>query len=327
MFIEKITAFLGKLGIFFDDAQGKNNDVIRNQELVKEVEKVFKQVLERDSVDAEMLYDCSFMIAVPTEHYNRTLLHAGRTAQAIVKRFYAVIEANRSKRPNYRPQSKYWDFQFVPKEADIENAGIEVISQPVAEKSWEDTLSDKSSMGRVSINGKHSKYSRWDIDSLVLENIHILGEGRIRIPFDENLGNASPSTPQPQQGAQKPFAGQSHSEANPVAELYFDENGVKKGFPMRQAVVEVGRATSDADRATFGKLFIQTQDTSLRREHFLIRYEQKENRFYIATFAPAVVNGEALKVSPLKDNPTWIALKQNSRIECGLYKIDFKALK
>ncbi len=314
----------------FPDREDEEDAVLSNQMIVDKVERAFITVLNRKSMDDQMLYDCNFMIAVPTEHYNSVSIAAPFIAKAIVKRFYKIIKKNRKKRLNYTPISSYWNFEFVPKEftGDMESSGIEIVSQLTTEESWIHTLSNKDSIGKISLNGKHSKYSHWNINPDILKDIDILERGKVRIPFNHALEFVEQAATQSQQTIQSAASPKtSNVPMNELAKLYFDENGKGMEYPMCRELISIGRTTSGNDKATYEKLFIQTQDTSLRREHFYIRYEQKENRFYIAGFAPAVVNGELLQVSSSKEYPDWMALKQHSRIECGSYKIEFKALK
>lgn len=324
---EKLVSIANKI---FQDREDDNGTVFSNQRIVDKVEKAFVKVLEQRSMDDQMLYDCNFMIAVPTEHYDVVSVAAPLIAKTIVKRFYKVIKSNLKKRPNYTPISSYWNFEFIPKEiiGDLEDSGIEIISQLTTEESWSDTLSNKDSIGKISLNGKHSNYSRWNINPDILKNIDILERGKVRIPFNKDLEFVENSTMPPHHKSQTSVPSQtSNPPVDELAKLYFDENGKRMEFPMRRAMIWIGRASSGDDKATYEKLFIQTQDTSLRREHFYIRYEQRENRFYIATFAPTIVNSELMQVSSSKEHLVWIPLKQHSLIECGSYKIEFKALK
>lgn len=314
----------------FQDREEENVTVFSNQRIVDKAEKAFMKVLEQRSMDDQMLYDCNFMIAVPTEHYDVVSVAAPLIAKTIVRRFYKVIKSNLKKRPNYTPISSYWNFEFISKEiiGDLEDSGIEIISQLTTEESWSDTLSNKDSIGKISLNGKHSNYSRWNINPDVLKNIDILERGKVRIPFNKELEFVENSTNFSHQRPQSSAPSQaSNPPVEELAKLYFDENGKRMEFPMRRVMIWIGRALSGDDKATYEKLFIQTQNTSLRHEHFYIRYEQRENRFYIATFAPTIVNSELMQVSSSREHLVWIPLKQYSRIECGTYKIEFKALK
>lgn len=313
----------------FSDRENEEGGALTNQMIVDKVEKAFVSVLKRQSVDDQMLYDCNFMITIPTEHYDSVSLAAPVIAKTIVKRFYKVIKENLKKRPNYTPISEYWNFEFVPKEltGDIESSGIEIMSQLTTEKSWGTTLSDKDSIGTTSLNGKHSRYQRWNINPNILKNIDILERGKVRIPFNNDLEFVESNMQSQQTDRSTASAKPSNESMEDLAKLYFEESGMGMEFPMRREQIMVGRNTSNTDKSSYEKLFIRTQDSSLSREHFYIHYEQKEGRFYIAVFAHTVVNGELLKTSSSKERPNWVALKQHSHIECGSCKIEFKALK
>ena len=73
------------------DREEENVTVFSNQRIVDKAEKAFMKVLEQRSMDDQMLYDCNFMIAVPTEHYDVVSVAAPLIAKTIVRRFYKVI--------------------------------------------------------------------------------------------------------------------------------------------------------------------------------------------------------------------------------------------
>lgn len=300
-----------------------------NQKLVDKVEEAFIAVLKRDSVDDRLIYDCNFMIVVSSEIYDRVALHAPSLAKSIVKRFYKVLKKSMVNKSHFTPIGNYWDIQFVPKEflSGADFGDIEIISQVTAKKSWVETLKSEASIGSVSINGKHSKYTKWDINPDAMQGVDIVEKGRIRILFNKKLELNEESDmvnhAKPGQTAEK----QSNETNENLAQIKFDENGTKMEFFMKKNILTIGRASSTNEKTTLSKLVILTQDTTLKENHFQIKYDVDSRIFYIAAYAPAIVNGEQIKVSYSIENPQWHSLKQKSNILCGLYHIQFKALK
>lgn len=307
--------------VFFKDKEIGNANEFTNQYLVDKVAKAFKDVLERDSIEMQMLYDCDFLILLPPEIYSRVELQAPLIAKGMIHRFYEIIKAEKSKYKSYLPLAEAWHIQFIPKDFTDTVAGtdfgtqMDIVSSPVSIKDWNELTEDE--VNKVSVNGKHSKYTKWNINEAVLGRVDMLEKGRIRLKFNPNL------EVEPQKEAQKtlPVAN------GTLAKLLFSEGNKYLSFTMKKAELTVSRAKNDQEVSTESRLIIRTTDHGLKPDHFCIRYNPEARSFSIALYAPARINEKSVALSPVKGKEVWHPLTKESAILCGLTQIDFKALK
>lgn len=308
---------------------GKVNS-LTNQELVNKVNTCFSEIIARESFNDRMLFDCSFLILMHPDDYTHAELRLPFITDGIVEGFYKIITQKESKYPVVKPLARYWYFQYCPSvrltaEQPIEPGNIFIISTAtVANDDWSPVTTDNNY--KVSLNGKDSKYSKFDFDVSVLSNVDIIKKGKFRIPIVLNI-NSNPGkiTTKPAVPAPLPTVTAHNQE---LAKIYFMEGKKRMSFQMLSMQIEVGKAKSNDEHSTTKKLSVFTNDRDLQQHHFSIRFDEKSRLFYIAVFAPTRVNEELLTVSSSTESPTWQQLKQKSAILCGtLFQFDFEASK
>lgn len=321
---------------------GKDNDnewgTISNQMIVEKVEKVFTEILKRDSVYERMIFDTDFLILVPPATYERVSLQAPALAKPIINKFYEVIRKQSLKYPDFTPLANYWNLQFAQKEfgSDIpKKEQIMIISKVTAERDWSETLKSEGAAEKISINGKHSKYSNWDINDEILQKIDILERGKVRVRFNKNLvfEDEKPQQPQttPTPGVTIPTAASGSKSSSSgtsqegLAHIKFRENDKNMNYTMRENQISIGKAAEN-EKSTLKRLVIRTNESGFEENHLQIRFDPNTRIFYIAVFAPTRVNEQSLQISPIS-NPVWHTLTQNASILCGFYSIRFQALK
>ena len=331
MIFEKIKNF------FFsnkDDADKQHS--ISNQKIVEKLEKVFIDILKRDSVYNRMIFDTDFLILVPPETYERVSLQAPALAKPIINKFYDVIRKYSEKYKDYTPLSNYWSLQFAQKEFGDDlpkDEQIIIISKVTAEKDWNETLKSEGAADKISINGKNSKYNRFDINDEILQKIDILERGKVRVKFDKNLifESSEPKKNEPvtinvnssKQSVTNTPSSNSMSEG--LAHIKFRENEKNMNYTMRENLITIGKAAS-GEKSTLKKLVINSNESGFVENHLQIRFDAVTRIFYIAAFAPVRANEQSLEISS-EQNPVWHTLTQNTSILCGFYSIRFQALK
>ncbi|MHB9055393.1 MAG: hypothetical protein ACYC2P_04465 [Paludibacteraceae bacterium] len=330
MFIDKIKK------LFFGNENDKEFNSISNQQIVEKVEKVFTEILKRDSVYERMIFDTDFLILVPPATYERVSLQAPALAKPIINKFYEVIRKQSAKFPDFTPLANYWNLQFAQKEFGNnvpKNEQIMIISKVTAERDWNETLKSEGAAEKISINGKHSKYSNWDINDEILQKIDILERGKVRVRFNKNLifGDEKPQqkTPLANSTASTSMASSRTSTTNApqegLAYIKFRENDKNMNYTMRENQISIGKAV-DNEKSTLKRLVIRTNESGFEENHMQIRFDPVTRIFYIAVFAPTRVNEQSLQISPIS-SPVWHTLTQNASILCGFYSIRFQALK
>lgn len=315
---------ISKLNVFGSDSDVASEG-LSNQSLVNQLEANFIKVMNRDSYDDQLLYDCSFLVLMRPDDYHRVEVRLPQIVEGVVRRFYAIINKKKNKYSNYQPLGNYWHFHFCPQENDLEKTEIEegkiiIISTATSLKQeWGETLDNNqltSSLMSVSINGKTSKYSKYDLNMDALGSVDILAKGRMRLKFNPELIFKSDD-----------IENNKEPKIDAFAILSFEQNKTKKSYNMIRNTIDIGMATDSKEVSTTGRLNIWEPDAPLLRNHFRIKYDEGTRIFYIALFAPARINEEKLSESVDSENPVWHRLKQKSSILCGLFQINFEALK
>lgn len=324
--------------LFFGRDNDSDMETVSNQLIVEKIEKVFTEILKRDSVYERMIFDTDFLILVPPATYERVSLQAPALAKPIINKFYEVIRKQSIKYPDFTPLANYWNLQFAQKEfsKDIpKKEQIMIISKVTAERDWSETLKSEGAAEKVSINGKHSKYSNWDINDEILQKIDILELGKVRVRFNNNLvfedekpqaqTQASPIIPGTPTAANSSKPSSSSASQDGLAQIKFRENDRNMNYTMRENQISIGKAAQN-EKSTHKRLVIHTNDSGFEENHLQIRFDPSSRIFYIAVFAPTRVNEQSLQISPIS-NPVWHTLTQNASILCGFYSIRFQALK
>uniref|UniRef100_UPI0039A74186 hypothetical protein n=1 Tax=Ornithobacterium rhinotracheale TaxID=28251 RepID=UPI0039A74186 len=320
--IKKIEFYLAKIKIFNSDVINEN---LTNQELINQIADNFESVMNRESFDSHLIYDCSFLIMMRPEDYYRIEMRLPLIVEGLVNRFYKIIARKKSNYSEYKPLGNYWHFHFCPQEQGIENKEIpygkvEIISTPTSIKQdWGETLDSdliSSSLISVSVNGKHSKYSKFDLNFNNISNVDILEKGRMRVRFNENLIFDKSDLNK-----------KDDIENQTLAKLSYELKGKKWEYKMISNQIEVAQSKNENEKSTNKRLSIYCPNNGLEDKHFILKYERSSNQFKIALLAPARVNGEKLMVNSDMNNLDWTTLKQQSKILCGLIQFNFEALK
>lgn len=312
--IEKLQTLINRINIFGDKSSDSTG--LTNQSLVKQIESHFLNRLEHQSFDNQMLYDCSFLVIMAPDDYHRAKLRFPQIVKGVVTRFYKVIQKKKSKYKEYLPAGNYWYFQFIPLPQDTQakDGTVTIISTATSLKQdWGETLNQNlisSELINVSVNGQHSKYSKYDLNLETLGGVDVLEVGKMRLKFNKQLL----------------FSDEDILKEEAFGTLSFEQNYTKKSYNIVSNYVEVGLAKRKEEGITTSRLNIFEPNSSLQQDHFAIRYDMGHNAFYIALFAPARVNEELLTVSKDKNNPEWHRLKQKSSILCGMFQVNFEAL-
>ena len=327
--------------MFFGSGNDHDSDSISNQQIVERVAKAFTEIVKRDSVHQRMIFDTDFLILVPPATYERVSLQAPALAKPIINLFYDVILKMSKKYPDYTPLANYWNLQFAQKEFPSsmpKNEQIMVISKVTAERDWSDTLKSEGVTDKISINGKHSKYERWDINDEILKKIDILERGKVRVRFNKNLVFEESQQPQTSANTQviptivnagatsgTTTAPASKNDDAIIAQIKFRENNRNMNYSMRTNHITIGKAV-EGEKSSLKKLVINTNESGFVENHLQIRFDPSSRIFHIAVFAPTRINEQNVQISPITA-PVWHTLTQDASILCGFFSIRFQALK
>lgn len=295
-----------------------------NQKLADRVVECFKMRMKDCSLNDSLIYDMNFLMLVPPKHFDDVCVHLPILARSMVREFYKVIDTERVKRPLYTPLTNFWTFRVAPKDISElgEEGDIAIFGQATAEKTWGETFEQDANLGSVSINGRHSAYSCFNLNQSLFDGVDTLERGCLRIVFNRNLkledyDMSGGNTPEP-----KPSPSTSSKE---YAQITFNSINGSRCYMMRQKMLSIGKARDKDDKPSTERLPIQIGDAALSTEHFYLAYNEQSRSLSLAIFAPATINGVPHTRVSTHSQIEWIPLKQKTDILCGTCHIEILA--
>lgn len=240
-----------------------------NQRLVDKVVECFKVRLDTCSLSDSLIYDMNFLIFVPSKYFDEVCVHLPILTRSMVKSFYQIIQTERRKRPFYIPLTNFWTFRVAPLDmSELGEGDITIFGQATAEKTWGETLEQDANLGSVSINGKHSSYAKFHLNSRLFQGVDALEKGCLRIKFNPALSLDEPSTKNAKSQART-----SNLEKD-LARITFTSVDGSRCYVMRQKMLRIGKAQGKDDISSQHRLSIHTEEISLVAEHFLLAYQE-----------------------------------------------------
>lgn len=318
-------SFLSKFKAIFEAiffGEENQSEGFRNQKLADKVVECFKMRMKDCSLNESLIYDMNFLILVSHKHFDDVCVHLPILAKSIVGEFYKVIETERVKRTSYAPLTNFWTFRVAP--IDISEFGeegdIAILSQATAEKTWGETYEQDANLGSVSINGKHSAYSRLNLNQKLFDGVDTLEKGCLRILFNYELKLEDHRI----NGSTLPLPSPS-SSSKEYAQITFNSLNGSKCYLMKQKMLNIGKARDKDDKPSAERLPIQIGDIALCTEHFYLSYNEQSRSLSLALFAPATINGVNHTRVSTPSQPEWISLRQKTDILCGTCHIEILA--
>jgi hypothetical protein len=307
--IKKIIG-LGGVNPIATPSTHSNPDVISNQRILDELVAHFTEDLEFESFGDKLLYPMSFNILMTPEDYEDRRLALPILVPVVVSHFYKVIDKRRKDYPNYTPPATYWHFQFsscavreIPTDSgavlNLKPGHIATLAALYKLEIKDTNNISVESNTRVSLKLDQSVVGR-DTNANIeaLRNLDILGEGTFSVKFDMSL-NANPADINIESGA----AGVT------LATLSYDNMGKHYTFAMQDQLIHIsGRNDERTGRSCF-----RLESDTIKNSHVQIKYMSGENRFKIAAFGYARMNGGEIPLS-VGGNIQWMDLANNSTI-------------
>lgn len=314
--------FLGTLKRFFFGEENQS-ERFSNQKLADKVVECFKIRMRDCSLNDSLIYDMNFLILVPSQYFDDVCVHLPILSKSMVREFYKVIEIERVKRPSYAPLTNFWTFRVAPKDIGElgEEDGIVIFGQATAEKTWGETFEQDANLGSVSINGKHSAYSRFNLNQELFSGVDALERGCLRIKFSQELKledhGMGGNIPEPKTSTSSP--------SKEYAQITFNSRNGSRCYLMKQKVLSIGKARDKDDKPSAERLPIQIGDTALFPDHFCLAYNEPSRSLSLALFAPATINGVHHSDVSTPSQTEWILLRQKTDILCGTCHIEILA--
>ena len=309
--IETVKGFLKKIfswGTIDTESShnAKNNTRITNEILLQELVTHFNERMKELSVRRRILYPMSFNILMHPDDYNQTEQSFPFILPEIVAEFYASItreKENSAPDAKYAPPAKYWFFQFSACEVDgnsfIQPGQIVTTGNLVTfdiTKALQDNMHEANV--RLSVKCQNSSTNDNNINMNALLGMNILGGGIFTYDFDMDLSEdtnriKAVSGRQSTKWAQLRWSMGSHELIYDMMDEYIDISGSTDSRKTRN----IFHIPSDAIGTT----------------HVQIKYDRKNNSFWLAAFAKTRLNEREVPVSNAV--PHWIPIpKYNTKI-------------
>jgi len=314
-----IKNILGKFGPGNDKRSKKNNKEVKieensgltNKMILTELTEHFKTMLNKESVGDRMLYPMAFNVLMDKDDYENRKQAFPFVLPEVVKSFYKVIKSKRAEYCNYEPPATYWVFKFsgcesgdVPSDSSMPllvRKGHLTTVASLFSFSIYDAKSNTSVETNTSVSIKldmSNVMTDQNVNWNAIKGLDVISEGSFTFKFDPGLGEDSAAI----------VSNSNTTEVTGMAELTYTLNGKIYHYVMQDMLIDI----SGNKETRKGRKFFVVDSPAVKDSHVQIKYLQTENKFQIAAFGKARLNGKALVES--SGVPVWFDLANNSNI-------------
>lgn len=260
----------------------------------------FEESIKQLSFAQRVVFYHEYIISFNTRDYNEFMQDKkgifGLIIQESLKQFYAGLKDFRTKGKTVEPSANKWVFRFAShpdyKEGDMGFIG----------KLLPGNKLQKEQNLRVTYIPRQTGIAQTlDINQSILEGFTFYSEGYYEVPYQEDLVFDTAKVSGTQQKAFGRFE-------TTIPEREFA--GKKLEYFMQDEEIIV--SGKDEERSSSNIFRIPSEWVST--PHLLIRYEKKEERFYLASFGEKTILNEIEVTGSVIEKPVWISLPINSRI-------------
>ena len=269
-------------------------------DVYKYIVQKFEESLKLLSFANRVVFYHEYIICFNPDDYNEFMENKkgifGLITQESVKRFYTILKEKLQQGKNVDPASNKWIFRFVSNP-----------DYPRGDKSFIGKLlpgnlnQDDGNLRVTYIPRQTGIAQSFDVNADVLKGFIFYSEGYYEIPYQDNFVFDEKKL--------------SNSDNDLIARFEAivpgkEYSGKKIQYFMKNTEILVSGAE---DQRKDDKIFCIPSDW-VNSPHLCIRYNDKEARFYLASFGDkTIVNEEEVAISS-SDSPVWTELPINSRI-------------
>lgn len=284
---------------------------LTNKMILKELTEHFTTMLDKESVGNRMLYPMAFNVLMDKDDYEDRKQAFPFVMPEVVKSFYKVIKSKRTEYNNYEPPATYWTFKFSACEAGELQSDTSVLS--LIRKGHLTTVASlftfdiNDAKGNTMVKTNTRVSIKLDMSNVMtdqnvnwnaIKGLDVISEGSFTFKFDPGLGEDSAAI----------VSNSNTTEVTGMAELTYTLNGKIYHYVMQDTLIDI----SGNKETRKGRKFFVVDSPAVKDSHVQIKYLQTENKFQIAAFGKARLNGKALVES--SGVPVWFDLANNSNI-------------
>ena len=282
-----------------------------NRQLLDDLLILFKDVLNKESVGNTMLFPMYFDILMHPDDYNDRKDALAVILPEFVEKFMEVINENRATYPKIKNVSTKWVFQFSPCRVDgelkMENGKIIKVERGKLIKSaklfYKEEVNDNIHVvSNVKVSVKCDNSDVMNISYLnfeALKSVDIVEDGLY-------MYNYSPITDERKQQKNEHI---DTSNPSSMATLTYTNQGHRIHYTMLDERISIsGRKDTRKQRMIF-----KLDNDNLENDHVQIKFDRKDNEFYLCAFGKTKLNQRSLDLS-VGGDVKWYKLADNSSI-------------
>jgi len=259
----------------------------------------FRQSITELSFSQRVVFYHEFIICLNADDYREFLDNKkgilGLISQESVKNFYEILNQELAKGKKVEPSSNKWVFRFVS-HPDYRPGDLSFIG-----KLLPDSVQKEENLRVTFIPRQTGMAQTFDINNDILKDFVFYSEGYYEIPYVDNLKyDDKPS---------KPVANAllARFETTLPDQAYA---GKKVEYLMKSPEIIVSGNEDTRDESDIFKIPSEWVNTP----HLKIRYDQNDEKFYLASFGEKTIVNENLIERSDINGPKWTELPINSRI-------------
>lgn len=307
--MHKLISYIKKIVEWFlgeeppEPEKNPTSEGMSNRQLLDDLLILFKDVLNKESLGNTMLFPMYFDILMHPDDYNDRKDALAVILPEFVEKFMEVINENRVTYPKIKNVSTKWVFQFSPCRVDGElemgNGKIIKVERGKLIKSArlfykEDVNANIHVDSNVKVSVKCDNSDVMNISFLnfeALKSVDIVEDGL----YMYNYSDGSPITDK----------GKQHS----MATLTYTYQGHRIHYTMLDERISIsGRKDTRKQRMIF-----KLENDKLENDHVQIKFDRKDNEFYLCAFGKTKLNQRSLDLS-VGGDVKWYKLADNSSI-------------
>ena len=291
--------------------------VLTRQELVNKIYKHFVTQMEDETTDVGLLFHTSFFIYLNENDYIIREQSFAYTVKDVMKKIDEKVHSMRKQYPDYRPHSKYWQFQFVPfKDGGIVNNPMGDTLKKIDPKDvvifsfiHPDSLYLSENESERVVATVHVKDSvainKWAINREALRGIDATGKDRFRVPFKDDVSPRE--MPISVAESLKPEA--NAKAILTVEQCSFVKNGqISKRYYMVSDYLQISGRNDVENRG--GMDVAKLDSDEVLNPHLTIKTDSLNSTFFLSAIGDVMLN----EVRVPQDASKWTTLPNNSTL-------------
>jgi hypothetical protein len=259
----------------------------------------FQESLAELSFAQRIVFYHEYIICLNVDDYREFNDHKkgilGLVAQESVKNFYDILNLEAGKDKKVEPSSNKWVFRFVS-HPDYKPGDIGFIGKLMPE-----SVQKEENLRVTFIPRQTGLAQTFDVDNDILKDFTYYSEGYYEIPYIDNMKKEAPAAAKISNKLLARF------ETTIPDKAY---SGQKLEFMMKSTEIVV---SGDEETRNTSDVF-KVPSEWVNTPHLKIRFEESEDKFYIASFGEKTIVNETLVGRSEVEDPIWSELPLNSRI-------------